>query len=213
MKQGDRLITIDPDPYAAEVERSRAQVLAAEARVAFTRKEQDRAQRLQQSNSGAISDSNVDQRVGAYTAVGTGYARAERCLATRDPPVMICNCVGACENGTSECRCADPKEGRRWDRLRGTERSEHQKDLPKDVPACRQRGSVRRRCEVRGVCRASTLVDRNSLFLRQNLLFQPKNSLFPCEGNLVVSRLNLLADRASVSPLPAGTNKIPCKIP
>ena len=36
VKQGDRLITIDPDPYAAEVERSRAQVLAAEARVSFT---------------------------------------------------------------------------------------------------------------------------------------------------------------------------------
>src|SRR5262245_52920802 len=66
VKEGDLLITIDPDPYAAEVERSNAQVVAAEARVALTSKEQERAQRLQQVNSGAISDSNVDQRVGAH---------------------------------------------------------------------------------------------------------------------------------------------------
>ena len=80
VKQGDRLITIDPDPYAAEVERSRAQVLAAEARVAFTRKEQDRAQRLQQSNSGAISDSNVDQRVGAYREAEGNLRAAQAAL-------------------------------------------------------------------------------------------------------------------------------------
>src|SRR5215510_13975763 len=33
VKEGDLLITIDPDPYAAEVERAKAQVLAAEARL------------------------------------------------------------------------------------------------------------------------------------------------------------------------------------
>src|SRR4051794_39449233 len=66
VKEGDLLITIDPDPYAAEVERAKAQVIAAEARVAYTKKEQERGQRLQQNNSGAISDSNVDQRIGAY---------------------------------------------------------------------------------------------------------------------------------------------------
>src|SRR5499426_4062051 len=42
VKEGDLLITIDPDPYAAEVERAKAQVLAAEARVALTKKEQER---------------------------------------------------------------------------------------------------------------------------------------------------------------------------
>jgi len=66
VKEGDLLITIDPDPYAAEVERAKAQVLAAEARLAYTEKEQERARRLQQANSGAISESNVDQRIGAY---------------------------------------------------------------------------------------------------------------------------------------------------
>jgi multidrug efflux system membrane fusion protein len=66
VKTGDLLITIDPDPYAAEVERARAQVLAAEARLTLAKKEQDRARDLQQSNSGAITQATVDQRVGAY---------------------------------------------------------------------------------------------------------------------------------------------------
>src|SRR5215471_14786242 len=66
VKEGDPLITIDPEPYAAEVDRAKAQVLAAEARLAYAQKEQERARRLQQANSGAISESNVDQRVGAY---------------------------------------------------------------------------------------------------------------------------------------------------
>lgn len=66
VKEGDLLITIDPDPYAAEVERTKAQVLAAEARLSLARKEQDRGRQLQQSNSSAISQSNVDQRVSAY---------------------------------------------------------------------------------------------------------------------------------------------------
>src|SRR5690349_11954059 len=60
VNEGDLLVTIDPDPYAAEVERAKAQVATAEARVAYTKKEQERGQRLQQNNSGAISDSNVD---------------------------------------------------------------------------------------------------------------------------------------------------------
>ena len=66
VKEGDPLITIDPEPYAAEVDRTKAQVLAAEARLTLAQKEQDRARRLQQANSGAISESNVDQRVSAY---------------------------------------------------------------------------------------------------------------------------------------------------
>jgi multidrug efflux system membrane fusion protein len=66
VKQGDLLITIDPEPFAAEVERANAQVVAAEARLALARKEQERGQQLQQSNAGAITQANVDQRVGAY---------------------------------------------------------------------------------------------------------------------------------------------------
>jgi len=80
VKEGDLLITIDPDPYAAEVERTKAQVLAAEARLAYAEKEQERARRLQQANSGAISESNVDQRVGAYREAEGNLKAAQAAL-------------------------------------------------------------------------------------------------------------------------------------
>ncbi|MFL6814592.1 MAG: efflux RND transporter periplasmic adaptor subunit [Bradyrhizobium sp.] len=80
VKEGDPLITIDPDPYAAEVERAKAQVLAAEARLAYAQKEQERARRLQQANSGAISESNVDQRVGAYREAEGNLRAAQAAL-------------------------------------------------------------------------------------------------------------------------------------
>src|SRR5262245_45915748 len=82
VKEGDLLVTIDPDPYAAEVERAKAQVVAAEAKVAYTKKEQDRGQRLQQNNSGAISDSNVDQRIGAYREAEGNLQAAKAALQT-----------------------------------------------------------------------------------------------------------------------------------
>jgi multidrug efflux system membrane fusion protein len=80
VRQGDLLLTIDPDPYAAEVERSKAQVLAAEARLALAKKEQDRAQQLQLANSGAISQSNVDQRIGAYREAEANLGAAQAAL-------------------------------------------------------------------------------------------------------------------------------------
>jgi multidrug efflux system membrane fusion protein len=80
VKEGDLLITIDPDPYAAEVERTKAQVLAADARLAYAQKEQERARRLQQANSGAISESNVDQRVGAYREAEGNLRAAQAAL-------------------------------------------------------------------------------------------------------------------------------------
>src|SRR5947207_14611617 len=46
VKPGELLITIDPAPYAAEVERAEAQVAAAEARAAYTRSDIARAQRV-----------------------------------------------------------------------------------------------------------------------------------------------------------------------
>src|SRR5499426_112455 len=80
VKEGEPLITIDPDPYAAEVDRAKAQVLAAEARLAYAEKEQERARRLQQANSGAISESNVDQRVGAYREAEGNLRAAQAAL-------------------------------------------------------------------------------------------------------------------------------------
>jgi multidrug efflux system membrane fusion protein len=63
VKQGELLITIDPAPYAAEVDRAEAQVTAAQARVAFTRSEQERARRLWAEQ--AIAQRELDERVNA----------------------------------------------------------------------------------------------------------------------------------------------------
>ena len=46
VKRGDLLLTIDPAPFAAEVDRAQAQVAAADARLSYTRSEYERAQRL-----------------------------------------------------------------------------------------------------------------------------------------------------------------------
>lgn len=80
VKAGDLLITIDPDPYAAEVERANAQVLAAEARLTLAKKEEDRARQLQQANSGAITQASVDQRVGAYREAEGNLRAAQAAL-------------------------------------------------------------------------------------------------------------------------------------
>jgi multidrug efflux system membrane fusion protein len=82
VQEGELLVTIDPDPYAAEVERAKAQVLAAEARLTYAQKEQERARRLQQANSGAISESNVDQRIGAYREAEGNLKAAQAALQT-----------------------------------------------------------------------------------------------------------------------------------
>jgi membrane fusion protein, multidrug efflux system len=63
VKEGDLLITIDPAPYAAEVERSDAQVIAAQARVAMTKSDLDRGQQLWDSR--AVSQRDLDQRLNA----------------------------------------------------------------------------------------------------------------------------------------------------
>ena len=57
VKQGDLLITIDPAPYAAEVERAQAQVAAAEARVALTKSDLDRGEQLSGSRTSRSASS------------------------------------------------------------------------------------------------------------------------------------------------------------
>lgn len=80
VKQGDLLITIDQAPFAAEVERLHAQVAGAEARVAVTQKDYERSQQLQQSGSGAISQSNIDQRHSAYREAEATLRAAQAAL-------------------------------------------------------------------------------------------------------------------------------------
>ena len=76
VKAGDLLITIDPAPYAAEVERLKAQVVAAEARVGLTKSDLDRARQL--ANSPALSQRDLDQRLNASreAEANLGSARA-----------------------------------------------------------------------------------------------------------------------------------------
>jgi multidrug efflux system membrane fusion protein len=55
---GELLITIDPAPYQAEVDRAEAQVVAAQARLAFSKSELERAQRLLEDH--AIAQREAD---------------------------------------------------------------------------------------------------------------------------------------------------------
>ena len=56
VKKGDPLFTIDPQPYAAALERAQAQVAAAEARVVYASSEFARSQRLLADNAVARRD-------------------------------------------------------------------------------------------------------------------------------------------------------------
>ena len=63
VKAGDLLVTLDPAPYAAEVDRAEAQVAAAQARMAYTRSELARSQRLWDDK--AIAQREFDERQNA----------------------------------------------------------------------------------------------------------------------------------------------------
>jgi multidrug efflux system membrane fusion protein len=78
VKQGDLLFSIDPAPYAAEVERNKAQVLALQARIALTRNDLDRGQQLWDSRT--ISQRDLDQRVNAQREAEANLRAAEAAL-------------------------------------------------------------------------------------------------------------------------------------
>jgi len=78
VKQGDLLITIDPAPYAAEVDRAQAQVAAAEARVLLTKSDVDRGEQL--SGSRIISQRDLDQRLNANREAVANVSAARAAL-------------------------------------------------------------------------------------------------------------------------------------
>ena len=78
VKVGDLLVTIDPEPYAAEVERAQAQVVAAQARVNYTRSEHERAQRLWDDS--AIARRELDERVNAAQEAQASLRGAQAAL-------------------------------------------------------------------------------------------------------------------------------------
>ena len=94
---GDLLVTIDPAPYAAEVERAQAQVVAAQARVNYAKSEHERAQRLWDES--AIARRELDERVNA--AAGSRGQPARRAGRAA---------VGAAEPGLHQVRA--PVSGR-----------------------------------------------------------------------------------------------------
>jgi membrane fusion protein, multidrug efflux system len=63
VKKGDLLVTIDPAPYAAEVERAEAQVAAAQAHLTHAQSDLARAQRLWDDH--AISQREYEDRLNA----------------------------------------------------------------------------------------------------------------------------------------------------
>src|ERR671937_1638821 len=78
VKQGDLLVTIDPDPYAAEVERAQAQVVAAQARVNYAKSERARAERLWDER--AIAQRELDERVNGAQEAEANLRAAQAAL-------------------------------------------------------------------------------------------------------------------------------------
>src|SRR5262245_34674611 len=80
VKRDQLLVTIDPDPYAAEVDRAQAQVVAAQARVNYTRSEHERAQRLWADS--AIARRELDERVNAAQEAEANLRAAQAALTS-----------------------------------------------------------------------------------------------------------------------------------
>jgi multidrug efflux system membrane fusion protein len=78
VKKGDLLITIDPAPYAAEVERAAAQVAAAQARQAFAHTEYERAHRLLEEHAIALREH--DERANALREAEANLRAAQAAL-------------------------------------------------------------------------------------------------------------------------------------
>ncbi len=80
VKQGELLFTIDPAPYAAEVERAEAQVAAAQARVSHTTSEHERAKRLWEER--AIAQREYEERLNAQREAEANLRAAQAQLQT-----------------------------------------------------------------------------------------------------------------------------------
>jgi membrane fusion protein, multidrug efflux system len=76
VKKGDVLFTIDPRPYAAEVERAQAQLAAAETRAAYTTTDRMRGERLAAENAIARRDLDEKQNAAREAAAQVQAARA-----------------------------------------------------------------------------------------------------------------------------------------
>jgi len=80
VKQGDLLFTVDPAPFAAEVDRAEAQVVAAQARMSYSRSEMERANRLWDER--AIAQRERDERLNAQREADANLRAAQAALQT-----------------------------------------------------------------------------------------------------------------------------------
>lgn len=78
VKRGDLLVTIDPDPYAAEVARAQAQVVAAQARLNYAKSEHQRASLLWAES--AIARRELDERVNGEQEADANLRAAQAAL-------------------------------------------------------------------------------------------------------------------------------------
>src|SRR6185295_9125602 len=78
VKRNDLLVTIDPDPYAAEVDRAQAQVVAAQARLNYAKSENQRARRLWEES--AIARRELDERVNGELEADANLRAAQAAL-------------------------------------------------------------------------------------------------------------------------------------
>jgi multidrug efflux system membrane fusion protein len=80
VKKGELLLTMDPAPYAAEVQRAEAQVGASQARVAQAKGEYERSQRLWSEQ--AISKREFDERSNGQREADANLRAAQAALQT-----------------------------------------------------------------------------------------------------------------------------------
>ncbi|WAC73403.1 efflux RND transporter periplasmic adaptor subunit [Roseateles sp. SL47] len=78
VKAGELLITIDPAPFQAEVDRAEAQVVAAQARVSYTKSELERSNRLWSEH--AIAQRELDERSNAFREADANLRAAQAAL-------------------------------------------------------------------------------------------------------------------------------------
>src|SRR5258706_6451448 len=78
VKRDELLVTIDPEPYAAEADRAQAQVVAAQARLNYATSEHARAERLWHES--AIAQRELDERVNAKQEADANLRAAQAAL-------------------------------------------------------------------------------------------------------------------------------------
>ncbi len=78
VKAGDLLVTIDPAPYQAEVDRAQAQVTSAIARASYAKSEYDRAQRLWTGQ--AIAEKELNEKTDATHEADASLEEARAAL-------------------------------------------------------------------------------------------------------------------------------------